>query len=291
MYKLILSVMTNFKNEDNKLTIEEQLELQKLRMKAKFGSLCESQNNMNAKAELAWLQHIEKFEDAINGNCKVSVKEVLGELKIKPFAEIPKEKLENELDELLNKMASKGIDLSILAETPASDIYNFITNELLDYEMDDMRGTGYTTHFTYEDFHPNDKYDIERTIENWITGLCSIEFYEHIEIELFDEVETLEGHKLTRKEMMNSIRPFGEYYENIKIKEQAEGYFTINDEKTDAVFKAFISYTVSTRESKDIHRFEGNSSFELKRDDLGYWGICKFSIPGLSQGTDLWSLR
>ena len=69
------------------------------------------------------------------------------------------------------------------------------------------------------------------------------------------------------------------------------GYFTINDEKTDAVFKAFISYTVSTRESKDIHRFEGNSSFELKRDDLGYWGICKFSIPGLSQGTDLWSLR
>ena len=50
-------------------------------------------------------------------------------------------------------------------------IYQFITEELFDYETDDMQFPGLTQNFTYEEFHPNHQLDIQRRtmdfFENW----------------------------------------------------------------------------------------------------------------------------
>lgn len=265
----------------NELSIEEQLELQKIRMKAKFGSLFGSSGKLDPKAELEWLQQVENFEDAMNERKMVKVREVLKDIKIKPLNKIPKEEIEKELGKLLDEMEGKKVSLSILAETPPEDVYEFIVDELLDYEMQDMRGTVYTSCFTYEDFHPNDKYDIEQTIDNWITGLCSIEFYTYIKGELYDEVETLAGEKLKKDDVMEKVKPFGKFYENPDIKKLEEENYFINEEKTEASFSAYISYTVENRETGKKVKFEGKAFFELKRNDLGYWGISKFNIPGL----------
>jgi hypothetical protein len=130
-------------NNDKKpdeLSIEEQLELQKIRMKAKFGNMMNSSGELGPKAELQWLQQIEKFEDAISGRKMVKVREVLKDIKIKPLNKISKEELEEELNELLNEMELYKVSLSILAETPPENVYKFIVDELLDYEMEDMRG-------------------------------------------------------------------------------------------------------------------------------------------------------
>jgi len=47
-------------NEQNnpELSAEEELELQKLRMKAKFGSVFGGSENLSPEMELEWLKHI-----------------------------------------------------------------------------------------------------------------------------------------------------------------------------------------------------------------------------------------
>jgi hypothetical protein len=81
---------------------------------------------------------------------------------------------------------------------------------------------------------------------------------------------------------MQKVKPFGEFYEHPVIKKMIEKSYFINEEKTEASFSAFVSYTVENRETNEIVNFEGTAYFDLKRNDLGYWGISKFNIPGIS---------
>jgi hypothetical protein len=264
------------------LSAEEEVELQKLRMKAKFGSFFGgSSESLPPEAELAWLKHIESFEDAYSSMKRKTVREILGDLEIKRPEEIPADQLDNELNELLDKMAEKGVALDILCETPAEVILNFIIDELLPYETDDMSGTGFTTHFTYEEFHPNAEYDINHLTDNFVTGLCSIDFYDHIKYHLNEEVDYINDTKISRDETIEKIRPFGEAFEKPKINKWEVKKLLINDEKTEAEFDVFVKYTVKSRDNGTKTVFSGLASFILVKDDMDYWGIRKFSIPGL----------
>jgi hypothetical protein len=271
-------------NEHNnpELSPEEELELQKLRMKAKFGSFFGgSSESLPPEAELEWLRHIEKFEDAYSSMKRLTVGEILGDLVIEKPQGIPEDQLEKELYDLLDKMAEKGIALDILCETPADVIFNFIIDELLPYETDDMRGTGFTTHFTYEEFHPNAEYDINHVVEDFITGLCSIEFYDHIKYNLNDQVHDNRGVLISRDEMIEKIRPFGEAFEKPKIKQWEINKLLINEDKTEAEFGVSVKYTVKSRDTGKNTVFSGIASFGVVKDDMDYWGIRKFCIPGL----------
>jgi len=264
------------------LTPEDEIDLQKLRMKAKFGCTFGSSETLPPEIELQWLKNIEKFEDTCDNRKTVTVREILGDLKIKDPADIPKAELENALNDLLEKMSEKGISLDILADTPAIDIYNFIVNELLVYETEDMRGTGFTTHFCYEEFHPNDKYDINRLVEDFITGLCSMQLYDHLIYNLSDLVCDKNGIFVNREEIKERIRPFSEAYEDPEIKEWEIMKLDINHEKTEAEMDLYISYSIKSKDNGSNSIFSGLSNFILLKDDLRYWGISKFTIPGLS---------
>jgi hypothetical protein len=272
-------------NEHNNpdLSAEEELELQKLRMKAKFGSFFgESSESLPPEAELEWLKHIESFEDAYSSMKRITVREILGDLEVKKPENMTPDQQDKELYDLLDKMAEKGVALDILCETPADVIFDFIIDELLPYETDDMRGTGFTTHFTYEEFHPNAEYDINHLTDDFVTGLCSIDFYDHIKYHLNDEVDYNNGTRLSRYEMIEKIRPFGEAFEKPEINKWEVKKLLINDEKTEAEFDVFVKYTVKSRDNGTKTVFSGLASFLLVKDDMDYWGIKMFCIPGLT---------
>ena len=270
-------------NEHNnpELSPEEELELQKLRMKAKFGSTVGGSENLPPEIELEWLKNIEKFEDASGSMKRVPVREILDGMIIKNPEDIPADQLQKELDDLLKKMAEKGIVLDILAKTPPIDIYNFIINELLPQVTDDMSGTGFTTYFIYEEFHPNAAYDINQLTEDFITGLSNIGIYEHIRYYLNNQVYDKNGVLISRDEMVEKIKPFGEAFEKPKIKQWEIKKLLINEDKTEAEFDVSVKYTVKSRDTGKNTVFRGIASFELVKDDMDYWGIRKFCIPGL----------
>ena len=264
------------------LSPEEEVDLQKLRMKAKFGRTFDSSEKLPTAIELQWLKNIEMFEDICDNRKTVTVRDILGDLKIKDPAGIPKAELENCLNDLLEKMSEKGILLDILADPPVIDIYNFIVNELLDFETEDMRGTGFRTHFCFEDFHPNDKYDINHLVEDFISGLSSMQLFEHLMYHLSDQVCDKNGIFVNREVIKERIRPFSEAYEDPEIKEWEIKKLDINDEKTEAELDLYIRYSVKSKDNGSHSIFSGLSNFILIKDDLGYWGIRKFNIPGLS---------
>src|SRR5690606_22942096 len=50
-------------------------------------------------------------------------------------------------------------------------IYRFITEELVEHQMDDMRIPGMTLHYAYEEFHPNHDYDLRLGAEYFVVPI------------------------------------------------------------------------------------------------------------------------
>lgn len=59
-------------------------------------------------------------------------------------------------------MESKGIEVGVIYEVPARELYRFITEELMEYEVDSFSYPGMKRHFIYEEFHPNDLEDLKK---------------------------------------------------------------------------------------------------------------------------------
>ena len=68
-------------------------------------------------------------------------------------------------------MQKKKVLLHVRTKYEPELIYKFITEEFFVHETNDMEVQGMTKEFTYEDFHPNHKLDIEEQtidfLKNW----------------------------------------------------------------------------------------------------------------------------
>ena len=94
-------------------------------------------------------------------------------------------------------MNENQVCLDTICEVEDKELYRFITEELFQEEIDDMRIPGMFSHYTYEEFHPNHEYDLQRYTTEFIQSYLnkSSEFYIH---ELSSEATSLNWHNQFR---------------------------------------------------------------------------------------------
>lgn len=160
--------MPNDHNQNEELNEEErgklrlENEILKLKMQAEFGAMFgQMSDELTPEMEHAFLQNILAFEDEYKNRKMMRVYDLLGQPAYKPFAVLSEDELKHELKRLLELMKEKKVELHVKAKYPAQLIYRFITEELFEHETDDMQVEGMLKNFSYEEFHPNHKADIE----------------------------------------------------------------------------------------------------------------------------------
>ncbi len=120
-----------------------------------------------------WLDYIAEFERQFENAERIPIRDFIGNPPIKPLAEIPDEDLESELEALLDLLLENGIHVDFLMDVEDDEAYRFITEELLDEEMDNIRIEGMIHGFIYEEFHPSDEYDSQFWAEHFLDSLFS----------------------------------------------------------------------------------------------------------------------
>ena len=121
--------------------------------------------------ESEWLNHIEEFEHQFEHAQRIPLRQYLGYPTVKASAHVPDEMLDDELNALLDLMVENNVALDCICAVEDRELYRFIVEELLDEEIDDMRIPGMTCHYTYEEFHPNDGYDVAEAVRSLVYGL------------------------------------------------------------------------------------------------------------------------
>ena len=255
----------------------------KLKLKAQFGDafFMESNKDLPPEIENQFLKNMIAFEDAHANAEYTTVYESIGKPDYKPADELSAAQITAELERITAIMDEHNIALDF-CDGPYADevIYKFITEELFGHEIEKTPVFGMGWNFIYEEFHPNDKADIEKNTHQFLQHWFTRDFNEYSS-ELGYEFMLADGRRLKRDELMNKLKPFFEAFTTFKD----DGYnideikFELHDEGRGLGHAAGMLKYDAVMENGEIIHYEGPYKLYMSREDK-WWTIFYFVMPG-----------
>lgn len=142
----------------------------------------------------------------------ISIRELLGSPTFRPVDEIPLQELEAEVDRVLELLSRIDVVVDCLADVSDADLYRFLTTELVNQEINDIKIEGMKRCFIYEEFHPNDEHDAKSAAEDFVWSFFGREEEHAARSFSEDEVYDPVGRRITRAEMQKVIHSFYDSY-------------------------------------------------------------------------------
>lgn len=268
---------------------EENLRIEndflKLKLKAQYGDafFMDSNADLSPEIENQFLINIIAFEEAHANAGYTTVYESIGQPEYRSVGELNIGEITQELKRITSIMAKHHIGLDI-CEGPYPDevIYKFITEELFAEEIERTPVFGSGWNFIYEEFHPNDKVEIEKNTHEFLLHWFTRDFDEYSS-ELAEHFITAGGMQLNMEAFMEKVNQFfdsfsafvddGYTIDEIKFELHDDGRGFGNAEgmlKYDAVM-----------ENGEIIHYTGPYKLYMQKEDR-WWSIFYFVMPGFT---------
>lgn len=260
--------------------------LKKKKLEKEYGAKFISESNLSPEIESEWLNNIEQFEQQYSKQETIKVWDYVGKPAFIAIGEIEFAKIPNELERLVKIMFEHSVLLNVLSNVEDKELYRFITEELFEHEMDNIRVKGMTTNFIYEEFHPNAELDIRNACDYFFRMTLSKmkniggEGYDLLYIDTNHYVDSM-GNSVDKKHVQNSINNFLDSFDYFEIFSNEIESIVINEAQTDAQLTLNLHYTGCFNDSPEFIDFKGNAKFLLKPSEYGGWDIYHISMPGL----------
>lgn len=262
------------------------LELKKKELAEKYGAKFGQAGNLPPELENEWLNHIEQFEQQYKDAKQTTVWEYLGKPDFRKVSDIDLDKIPIELKRLMDYMNENNIALDTLCDVEDRELYRFITEELFVHEIDNMHIEGMMTCFTYEEFHPNAKHDIEMAFDYFfrmtLAKMKNIggEGYDLLYIDKENFVDS-DGKNPGKKQVKKRINTFLDTFDYFEVVSNEIMAVNINQEQTDAKLIFDIEYKGCFNNSPECITYKGRGNFWLKPSKYGGWSIYRIDMPGL----------
>ena len=151
---------------------ESLIEAKREQLQEQYGMHCDHMDSqLTPEAKNEWLDYILEFERQFENAPRTTVRERIGNPPIQPVETIPVYALEEAVNHLLDLLAEHNIVVDFMGEWDDLAAYRFITEDLLDEEMDDIRIEGMNTHFDAS----TPEYDVEMWVEHFVWDVFSQE--------------------------------------------------------------------------------------------------------------------
>lgn len=262
-------------------------ELKKRDLTEKSGaSFSNINDDLSPEIENIWLNNIEEFEKQYEKAKLTTVWEYIGKPEYRKITEINESEISPRLNELFDLLDKNNISLDTICDVEEKELYRFITDELFEHEMDDMRIPGMTSCFIYEEFHPNAKNEIERAIDYFfrmtMAKMKNIggEGYDllYIDEQNFCDID---GNTIDKEKVIKSINTFLDSFDSLSIVTYDVKSLAINKEEEDACVDFHICYRGVFDGTAQYVEYKGDGSFKLHPSEYGGWSIYQIDMPGL----------
>ena len=263
----------------------EQLEMERVQkakrwqeLSERYGTARHRQNPyLRYEDEETFRRQLEQLDQTIAHPTYLTVHAALGYPIVKPLVEVKPDELADELNALLEYMYLNGIAVDFLTEVSDIEAYRFIVDELFDEKSTDMRGTGMTTHFIYEEFYPNAEYDAKMWAGNFLRSLLH-HHHDGLKTALHrDELYDRRGTPITRARFLQGVDTFLRRHPTIEeIRTEALRCQIDGDYATDEIA---TTWTDVQSNPPDRVKIVGRSHLRLKRND-DYWEVIQAQVPG-----------
>ena len=170
---------TAFDSEDE---LRAENEAKKIKLQLEHGMTdFGTSGNLDAGIESEFLDQVIQFEDAYRNAKRTTVYKFIGSPEYRAVGEITGEHIAGELGKIHELLQQNNLSVDNICPVDDREMYRFITEELFQHEMDDIRIPGMKTCFTYEEFHPNTELDLKSDSELFLYFFFrkEPEFYMH----------------------------------------------------------------------------------------------------------------
>jgi hypothetical protein len=153
--------------------IQESLsQAKREKLREKYGMEFEhTDSRLLPEEENEWLDHVLEVERQFEQAKSITVRERIGNPPIRPLGDLPLYAVDEAITAMLELLAAHGIAVDFLGDVDELEAYRFLTEELLDEEMDDIHVEGMVMHFTYSSL----EYDVQMWVESFVLDLFTHE--------------------------------------------------------------------------------------------------------------------
>ena len=163
--KMKRDINNEWLDEIRQRTQEALNQVKKDKLREKYGMEFEHpDSNLPPEVENEWLDYVLEFERQFEQAQRITVRERIGNPAIQPPSDLPLYAVGEAAMALLDLLAAHGIAVDFLGDVDELEAYRYLTEELLDEEMDDIRIEGMMTHFTYS----TPEYDAQMWVESFV---------------------------------------------------------------------------------------------------------------------------
>jgi hypothetical protein len=254
--------------------IGNENEFMKLKMMAEFGGNFMGSENIPPEVENQFLKQIISFHKQHENSKLTTVYKFIGEPEYNHVHDLTDKEVEKELKKLLRIMGKHGIALNVLAETPATEIYRFITEELFKHEIEDVKVKGWVNQFIYEEFHPNPEYEVKSAVNDclqYIFNKGHAFFEEHFSEDMLDAIGLLTD----TEDFKEKVEIFWQQNYNVKLKNFEITHLKIDHNKNTATVGCKVNYSVQREKGKRYKTENTHADFVLEQSKYlnGWWEI------------------
>lgn len=151
-------------------------EAKKAELSERFGAVFHSVSpDIPPQIECAWLKHVEEFELRCRSAATTTVRRYVGNPPVRALGAVPAGEVVAELRSLMEILERNNVRVDFGRPLSAAERYRFLTEELLDREIEDIRMEGLVLNFRYEEFHPDDAQDVAMIGEDFLFAFFSRE--------------------------------------------------------------------------------------------------------------------
>lgn len=251
-----------------KLDIRQENEFKKMKMNLEHGAIFPDDLSKQLPPEIEgqFLDSIINFEKAFRNAKQISVYDKIGRPDFVPENVLNDQEVKDSLEKVESILHKNGLNLDVLADYDDQErlIYKFITEELFNLEVDDIRIAGFNTNFIYEEFHQNHRYDLERDTLDFLKMFLNkkSDFYD----------------KYHSKDASNHIelKNFRSLFKKFKLKLFEINEIVFDEQNAKTTFNIDFWGKMDGNKNKIFYSGEGTMTFELKN---GYWNVVEVKLP------------
>jgi hypothetical protein len=275
--------MDDMLNQDDR--IQKALnDVRRQRIIEKYGAIFSGDDGaVPPELEADWLLHIEEFEQQYENARQTTVREYCGNPSFPPFESVPPGGFSDEMDRVVDFFAGHNIFIHTVADASDEELYRFATTEFLDQEIDDIRVEGLTSHYIYEEYHPNEEFAAKCTGEGFVETLFRRD-ERFLPLCLSHESITVDsGIPKPREEALDLIWAFYRRYP--LFTGNTIGVIETRLEGDAATVRLNITWSGLEAPEMKPAAFQGEGIICLKRREPGCYEVIGFTIPGLMPDT------
>ncbi len=269
-------------NEDQINDLRTENEIKKIKLSLEHGGDFSALEDTGLPPELEsqWLDYIQQFEDAFAKKETVKIFEYLAEPLFKDADGLDDAEITVALDEAMTMMKDNGIVLETLCDVDDRELYQFVTRELMQHEINNIKIEGMRTCFVYEDFHPNHEYDIKSRCTDFVNLLFKKDGEWMPKFLSFaNEVYSSTG-IIDEQQAIKKVEDFRDSFSSFAINEFEIESVSINESGAEAEVTCHLDYTACLEGSVEEIAWTGVGVFSLKLD-IEWWTISMVRLPGL----------